>query len=374
MYCFWHIPSVDRLLTATEYRLLVEHSPVLIWRAGIDAKCGYFNETWLAFTGRTLQQEMGDGWTEGVHPDDFDWCVALYLDHFGRRVPFEMEYRLRRSDGEFRWIFDRGVPFNDDTGAFAGYIGSCVDVHARRIAQDAEAQQREEKLALARDFEKWILDIVAQEIGDPLHNVALSAQLMSRLSGMDGPAWRQAHATVERVQHVVGNLLDLSREREAAGLSIDLRPVDLRAMCQRIVDQLRSITMDRHVAFECEGNGVGTWDESRLVRAISNLTSNAVQHGTPGSPVSVRLTGDDQRVVVEVENEGMIPPDMLPRLFEPFPSGRREGRAGGGLGLGLFIARAIAVEHGGALDVHSADSRTTFRLMLPRHSMTATVA
>jgi len=96
---------MGRALTATEYRLLVEHSPVMVWRSGLDAKCDYFNETWLAFTGRTLEQEMGDGWAEGVHPDDFERCVSLYLDHFRRHEAFEMEYRLRRHDGVYRWIF-----------------------------------------------------------------------------------------------------------------------------------------------------------------------------------------------------------------------------------------------------------------------------
>src|SRR6201997_5026899 len=115
------------LLSLTEYRLLVEHSPVMVWRSGLDAKCDYFNETWLDYTGRTMAQECGDGWAEGVHRDDFDRCVAIYLDYFGRRESFEMEYRLRRRDGEFRWIFDRGVPFTDDVGRFAGFIGSCVD-------------------------------------------------------------------------------------------------------------------------------------------------------------------------------------------------------------------------------------------------------
>jgi PAS domain S-box-containing protein len=366
---------MDRILSATEYRLLVEHSPVMIWRSGLDAKCDYFNETWLAFTGRTLQQEMGDGWAEGVHPQDFDGCVAYYLAHFERRVPFEMEYRLRRRDGEYRWIFDRGVPYTDEIGAFAGFIGSCVDVHARRVAQDAEAQQRDEQLQLAREFEQWLLSVVSHEIGDPLHNVALSAQLMARLSEMDGPAWRQAHATVERVQHVVGNLLDLSREREARGLSVDARPTDLRAMCQRVVDNLRSITMDRHIAFDCDVDGHGRWDETRVRRAISNIASNAVQHGTPGSPVAVRLTGDDLRVVIEVQNHGVIPEDVLPRIFEPFRSGRPQARQGdGGLGLGLFIARAIAVVHGGELEVRSAEGQTVFRLVLPRHHVAAVVA
>src|SRR4051812_10867428 len=138
------VPPMGRPLTFEEYRLLVRHSPVMIWRSGLDAKCDYFNKTWLEFTGRTVEQEMGDGWAEGVHRDDLERCVSRYLDHFGRREPFEMEYRLRRHDGAYRWIFDRGVPFVDDNGTFAGFIGSCVDVDERRRAQDAEQQRSEQ--------------------------------------------------------------------------------------------------------------------------------------------------------------------------------------------------------------------------------------
>jgi PAS domain S-box-containing protein len=122
-------------LPPDQYRLLVESSPVMIWRAGLDAKCDYFNETWLAFTGRTFEQEYGDGWAEGVHRGDLDRCVSIYRDHFARRATFEMEYRLKRHDGVYRYIFDRGVPFFDEAGEFAGFIGSCVDVDERVRAQ-----------------------------------------------------------------------------------------------------------------------------------------------------------------------------------------------------------------------------------------------
>jgi PAS domain S-box-containing protein len=130
----------------------------MIWRSGTDAKCDYFNETWLAFTGRTFEQEYGDGWAEGVHKDDFDRCVSIYRDHFARRAAFEMEYRLRRHDGVYRWIFDRGVPFRE-AGRFAGFIGSCVDVDDRVRAQAMleAAAARDRKMA-----EGLAAEIVAQ--------------------------------------------------------------------------------------------------------------------------------------------------------------------------------------------------------------------
>ena len=138
-----------RSLPPEQYRLLVESSPVMIWRSGLDAKCDYFNETWLAFTGRTFAQELGDGWAEGVHRDDLDRCVGIYRDHFARCAVFEMEYRLRRHDGAYRYIFDRGVPFFDEAGAFTGFIGSCVDVEERVRAQALleAAAERERKVA-----------------------------------------------------------------------------------------------------------------------------------------------------------------------------------------------------------------------------------
>ena len=127
----------DVRLTANEYRVLVEQAPIMIWRAGLDAKCDYFNERWLSFTGRSMAQEFGDGWAEGVHPDDMDRCLSIYLEAFEARRSFQMEYRLKRRDEIYRWIFDRGVPFFDDDRRFAGFIGSCID-----ITESVEARER----------------------------------------------------------------------------------------------------------------------------------------------------------------------------------------------------------------------------------------
>jgi len=115
-------------LTYSEYQAIVEFSPNMIWRSGLDANCNYFNETWLKFTGKEMAEEVGAGWLLRVHQDDMDFCMKTYLAAFEKREAFEMEYRLLRYDNQWRWINDRGVPFKNPNGKFAGYIGSCVDV------------------------------------------------------------------------------------------------------------------------------------------------------------------------------------------------------------------------------------------------------
>lgn len=135
------------MLTLEEYRTLTEQSPILIWRARKDKLCDYFNERWLNFRGRTLAQEFGNGWTEGVHRDDFDQCLMTYVAAFDARQTFEMYYRLMRHDGLYRWIFDRGTPFFTAEGDFAGYIGSCIDVTERIVAEQALAAKKSEEIA-----------------------------------------------------------------------------------------------------------------------------------------------------------------------------------------------------------------------------------
>jgi len=138
------------VLTLSEYQALIEQAPILIWRANTDALCDYFNDRWLTFRGRTMEQEYGNGWTEGVHPEDFDRCLKIFLDSFEKRKVFEMEYRLMQHDGVYRWIFDRGVPYQKDKGGFAGYIGSCIDVTQRVEAQEALKFKLEEELRILK--------------------------------------------------------------------------------------------------------------------------------------------------------------------------------------------------------------------------------
>lgn len=139
-------PAGDTDAHAVEgrFRILADAAPVLIWMSGTDALCYFFNQPWLTFTGRTLAQEQGKGWTEGVHPDDSARCLATYLTAFHARQPFAMAYRLRRADGEYRWLLDNGVPYFEPDGAFTGYIGSCVDITEHKQLE-MTLRQSEEK-------------------------------------------------------------------------------------------------------------------------------------------------------------------------------------------------------------------------------------
>lgn len=140
------------MLHSNEYATIVEQAPIMIWRSDLSMGCDYFNERWLEFTGRTMEQELGSGWAEGVHADDMARCLEIYTSSFRERRVFEMEYRLRRHDGAWRWIFDRGVPFSDASGRFAGYIGSCIDVTGRVEAERALAAKQESELRELREL------------------------------------------------------------------------------------------------------------------------------------------------------------------------------------------------------------------------------
>lgn len=137
-------------LSLSEYQILVEQAPIKIWRANTTAECDYFNDRWLQFRGRRMDQEYGNQWAEGVHPEDLQYCLATYREAFENRKSFEMEYRLRRHDGEYRWILDRGAPFFGKSHEFLGYIGSCIDVTDRIEAQRVLDQARDRELASLR--------------------------------------------------------------------------------------------------------------------------------------------------------------------------------------------------------------------------------
>lgn len=181
------------MIDLEQYRLIVESSPNMIWRANLSTECDYFNKTWLDFTGRTMEQEHGFGWAEGVHPDDLDRCVEIYLSNFKIEQPFEMDYRLKRKDGQYRWINDRGVPFYDKEGVFIGFSGSCMDVTEKIEGQRLKEMAQNDSLCKTynRQYSHQLLTEVFNEARKndlPLTILMMDIDAFKSINDTDGHA------------------------------------------------------------------------------------------------------------------------------------------------------------------------------------------
>src|SRR5579863_2105290 len=185
------------------FRLVANTAPVLIWMSGPDNLCNYFNQPWLDFTGRRLEDELGNGWTAGVHPDDLEKCLETYKQAFNQRQTFRMQYRLRGHDGSFRWLLDIGVPRVNADGSFAGYIGSCVDVNERVVA--------EQQLNRSHELNASILESLRNHLAvlDPNGVIVAATKQGPRFTETDG---------ISRLNLSVGaNYFDICKTAAEAG-------------------------------------------------------------------------------------------------------------------------------------------------------------
>ena len=158
---FQHRGEESRRQSERLFEKMADSAPVLVWMTGIDKGCSWFNKGWVEWTGRRLEQELGDGWAQGVHPDDRERCLKTFNENFDRRREFYMEYRLRHRSGEYRWVSDRGVPSYSAEGEFEGYIGGCMDIHEQQAAQEQlarnEAKYRSLFENMAEEVHFWHL-------------------------------------------------------------------------------------------------------------------------------------------------------------------------------------------------------------------------
>ena len=166
------------------FRTMADGAPIMMWMAGVDKLCTGFNRSWLNYTGRSIEEEAGNGWASGVHPDDLQRCLKIYVDAFDARVPFFMEYRLRRYDGQYHWISDDGSPRFLSDGTFAGYIGCCLDIHDRK-AMEAARLELGRRLMGAQEAER---SRIARELHDGIgQEIALLSIQMQRAAASIWP-------------------------------------------------------------------------------------------------------------------------------------------------------------------------------------------
>ena len=347
------------------FRTMADKAPVMIWISGVDKLCTYFNEPWLEFTGRTLDQELGEGWAEGVHPDDRKRCEEIYQTAFDERRPFSTEYRLRRADGEYRWILDNGVPLIGSDKIFSGYIGSCWDMTERKLTE--EALVKSEKLAAMGR----LAGIIAHEINNPLEAISNAFYLLQRHPSLDEEARycaSLAEQELARVAHITRQTLSFYRESQ--------QPVSVSV--SEILDNVLELQSRR-----IKANGIileKLYKKSATIRGFPvelkqvflNLTGNAIQAMNDGGRLRVRVderTEEGTRrhgVRVSICDTGVgIDPKHTKRIFEPFFTTKDTK----GTGLGLWISRGIIQKYEGSIRFRSmclaAGHATCFSVFIP---------
>ncbi|AZG07113.1 sensor histidine kinase [Pigmentiphaga sp. H8] len=339
----------------------------------LDLRRSAVSEHALQTSARSLLRQLAadlragsDGSAPGERP-----AGAIRQAHVHARNRLRAGFTLTEMVSEFcalrANILERWVRETGEMGAEA-----CDDLVRFNQALDQALRESISRysagLERARDL---FVGILAHDLRTPLGAIAMSAQALMLADELPDrcreAATRIGHSG-SRMQRMIDDLLDFTRTRLGSPLPLALSRSDLEDICARALDEIRAVHPEQTFVLECQGRLAGRWDANRLAQLLANLLGNAVQHGYADRPVALRVRRGEDGVIAEVHNHGApIPPHMRHQIFDPLMRGPRHGieRRRAGLGLGLYIARQIAVAHQGTLTVASSESGTTFTLWLP---------
>jgi PAS domain S-box-containing protein len=336
------------------FRLLANTAPVMIWTTGVDKMCDYCNKPWLDFTGHTLEQELGDGWAKGIHHEDVAMSLKTYVDAFDKRDLIEIEYRLRRYDGEYRWIFDTGVPrFNSD-GSFAGYIGCCIDVTERKLAQEALSTIGRRLIEAHEEERTWIGRELHDDINQQLALLAVELDQWGKEESRANFSENLSHAQ-KRITEIAKDVQALSHRLHSSKLDYLGLTAAARSFCKELSEKAKVEVQFHHSA-------VPSITQKEVSLCLFRVLQEALQNATKHSGVRVfhvNLRGIPDGLELTVSDDG--------KGFD-----EREGFSQQGLGL-ISMRERLQMVHG-VFDVRTQPGGGTTisaRVPLPRPEMQA---
>jgi PAS domain S-box-containing protein len=294
------------------FRLVANSAPVLIWMSGTDKRCNYFNQPWLEFTGRPVEAELGNGWVDGVHLDDLKSCMDTYTQAFDRRENFTMEYRLRRHDGEYRWLSDIGVPRFDPDGSFAGYIGSCTDITDRKLAEEALAGVGRRLIEAHEEERTWI----ARELHDDVNQrIALLAIELERWNQQLPDSAVEFHDHIHHARH---GLLEISKDIHALSHRLHSSKLEYLGLVVAANSFCKELSEQQKVAIDFSHSGIPRNLPKEvslcLFRVLQEGLQNAVKHsGERHFTAKLHGTSEEIQLTVNDRGVGFDPQDAMNR-------------------------------------------------------------
>ena len=330
-----------------DFRRMADTAPVMIWRSTSDKLCDFVNQAWLNFTGRTMKQELGNGWLASVHTDDAERCLRTYVCAFDAREKFQMEYRLKRFDGQFHWILDRGVPRFETGGAFVGYIGSAVDISERK-EREGTLRDLSARLITTQEEERRR---IARELHDDINQrLALAATELEHFFGelignVPGLAFR-AQDIINKINQISGGVHALSLALHPAKLEHLGLKAALRGLCRELSQQKNC-----EIRFSQDQHEISVSPDVALClyRVSQEALQNVLKHSGVRT-ADVRITGRSRQTELVIEDAG--------KGFDPV-SVQTQG------GLGLVSMRERLRLVGGELVIQSSFSGTKVKAIVP---------
>jgi PAS domain S-box-containing protein len=355
------------------FRNMADTAPVMIWVTDSEGLCTFFNRRWLDFTGRTLEEEFGYGWVEGVHAEDRETCAATYSSAFDARRNFQMEQRLRRADGEYRSLLCTGIPRFTESGAFAGFVGCSLDItDLKRSQEQVLANQKLESLGV-------LAGGIAHDFNNLLGGIVTTSELVLEELG-PGTAGHEGIENIKavalRASGIVRELMAYSGREDAA-----FEPVDVSGLVGEMLQFLKvTISKQAILHVDLPGDLPAIWANPAQIRqVVMNLITNASEaladhvgvitlraaHVLDDPDASQDATDETRQrgfILLEVSDTGCgMTPEIQAKIFDPFFTTKFSGR-----GLGLAAAQGIIRRHGGIIRVASESGRgSRFEVLLP---------
>jgi PAS domain S-box-containing protein len=365
--------EIELRQSEARFRTTADIAPVMIWMSGPDKQSIWSNKRLLDFVGRTMDEASGFGWRQDIHPDDLERCTGIYSTSFDARRPFSKEFRIRRHDGDYRWVLDSGIPWYGARNEFLGYIGSCIDITTLKEAESEVLQHRVELAHVTRVSTMGELTAsLAHELNQPLTAIRSNAEAARRFLESD-PAdlgevkecLRDIARDDRRASEVIARLRAMAKKQEPTFVALDVCSV-----IRDVVSLAHSDTESRHISVvvNCrEGLPRIRGDRVELQQVLLNLLFNsfAAMKELPAAERRVAILAwldDEGTVRIAVRDQGTgIAEDQIKKIFQPFFTTKKEG-----LGMGLSVSRTIIQSHGGRLWAQNNPERgATFLLTVP---------